>query len=145
MTGVSNRDPLDLVECDLIAGTVVELGRTRAFVRRHRLGVLERAAPLKVSGDPRSAKSVAADPALHAELGGAALDHAPGVNAVHHGCGERASATGCGAEEGGLFFLPDAGRIDVGVQIGLQIVVRRHFVTLAAFLAGTNERPIFVA
>jgi hypothetical protein len=43
------------------------------------------AASLKVSGDPRGAKGVAADPALHAELGRAALNHAPGVDAVHHG------------------------------------------------------------
>jgi hypothetical protein len=54
-------------------------------VRSHRLGVLKRAASLKVSGDPRGPKGVAADPALHAELGRAALNHAPGVDAIHHG------------------------------------------------------------
>jgi len=40
---------LDLVERDLIPGSVVELGRARAFVGRHRLRVLEGAAGLEVA------------------------------------------------------------------------------------------------
>jgi hypothetical protein len=31
----SNRDPLDLIECDLVAGPIIELGCPRAFVRGH--------------------------------------------------------------------------------------------------------------
>jgi hypothetical protein len=57
---------------------------------------------------------VTADPALHAELGRAALDHPPGVNAIHRGRCEPAGAARRGAEEGGLLFVPDAGRIDIG-------------------------------
>jgi hypothetical protein len=31
----SNRNPLHLIECNLIAGAITELGGARAFVRRH--------------------------------------------------------------------------------------------------------------
>jgi len=41
---------LDLVERDLIVPAVVELGGTRAFVRRHLLGVLEEAAIEQIDG-----------------------------------------------------------------------------------------------
>jgi len=37
----SNIDPLDLIERDLIASPIIELGRPRAFVRCHRLGVFD--------------------------------------------------------------------------------------------------------
>ena len=46
-----NRNPLDLIEGDVIAGAVVELGGARAFVRRHELGVFQRAAGFEVGGD----------------------------------------------------------------------------------------------
>jgi hypothetical protein len=49
------------------------------------LGIFQRAAAFKVSCNSRGAECVAADPALQAELGRAALNHAPGVDAVHHG------------------------------------------------------------
>ena len=57
----SDRNPLDFIECDLVAGPVVELGRARAFVRRHGLGVFKGAAVLKVGRYPRGPESVAAD------------------------------------------------------------------------------------
>ena len=57
-----NRDPLHLVERYLIAGAIVELGGARTFVRGHGLGVLQRAAGFKISGDARGAEGMAADP-----------------------------------------------------------------------------------
>jgi hypothetical protein len=68
---------------------------------------------------------VAADPDAHAELGGAALHHAPGVDAVHGRGGQRAGAADGGAEEGGLAALANAGRLDIGVEIGFQSVMCR--------------------
>ena len=44
----SNRNSFHLVERDLVAGAVVELGGARAFVRGHELGVFERAAGFEV-------------------------------------------------------------------------------------------------
>src|ERR1700730_14733386 len=64
----SDRYPLDLVEGDLITGTVVQLGGTRTFVRSHGLGVFERAASLKIGRDPSCPEGVAADLDLHSEF-----------------------------------------------------------------------------
>ena len=36
----SNRNPFDLIECDLIARPIVELGGARAFMRGHHLRIL---------------------------------------------------------------------------------------------------------
>jgi len=52
----SNRNPLDFIERDLIAGTVVELGGARAFVRSHQLGVFQRAAGLEIAVMPVARK-----------------------------------------------------------------------------------------
>ena len=47
--------------------------------------------------------------------------------------GQCAGAAGGGAEEGCLAGVANAGRLYIGVEIGLQIVMGRHFMTLAAF------------
>jgi hypothetical protein len=52
----------------------------------------ERAASLKVGRDSGGPEGVAADLDLHAELGRAALDRAPGVDPVHGRSRERAGA-----------------------------------------------------
>ena len=69
-----------------------------------------------VIGDARGAEGMAADPGARAELGGAALDHAPGIDAVHSRYGERSGAAGGGAEEGALAADADAGRLDIRVE-----------------------------
>ena len=56
-----------LIERDLIAGAIVELGRARAFMRGHGLGVLQRAAGFEVGGDAGCSKRVTTDPDLHAK------------------------------------------------------------------------------
>ena len=71
------------IKRDLVAGAIVELGGARAFVRGHGLSILQSAAGFKIGGDPGCSESVAADPDSRAEIGGASLDHAPGVDAVH--------------------------------------------------------------
>lgn len=65
------------------AGAVVELGDAGALVCGHWLRVPERNASLEVGGDAGRREGVAADPDAHAERGGAALDHAVGLDAVH--------------------------------------------------------------
>ena len=52
----SNGDPLHFVECYGIAGAIIELSGTRAFMRRHRFRVLERAAGFKIGGDAGGAE-----------------------------------------------------------------------------------------
>ena len=56
-----NCDPLDLVERDLVAGAVVELGGLGAGVVGDFLGLLERAAVLAVGGDAGGPEGVVAD------------------------------------------------------------------------------------
>ena len=62
--GSSNLDPLDFIEGDLVAGAVVKLGRARAFVCGHCLGVFERAASLHIRGYAGRAEYVAAELAV---------------------------------------------------------------------------------
>jgi hypothetical protein len=64
--------------------------RAWAFVRRHFLRVLERAACGDISGDPGGAERVTADIRRDAGRGGAPADHPPGVRLV---VGQRAAVT----------------------------------------------------
>jgi hypothetical protein len=54
--GQLNRNPLDLIKGDFIARAVIEFGRGRTFLRRHELGVFQRAAGFEISGDAGGAK-----------------------------------------------------------------------------------------
>ena len=53
---------------------------------------------------------------------------------MHRLVGQRAGAAGGGAEQGSLAGVADSRRLDIGVEIGFEIVMRRHFMALAAFL-----------
>jgi len=77
------RDPIDLIQRDLVAGAIVKLCRARAFVRRHGLSVFECAAGLEIRGDASRAEHVAAELALEAGFGRPSADHLIGVDAVH--------------------------------------------------------------
>ena len=50
------------MERNLIAGAVIELRRTRAFVRGHGLRVLQSAAGFEIGRDAGGAEGMAADP-----------------------------------------------------------------------------------
>src|SRR2546425_7309905 len=87
-----NLDPLDFVEGDGVAGTIIELGRLRAFVGGHGLRVFQRAPGFEIDGDPRGPERMAVDPPLEAHRGRAMLDHTIGVDAVHGVVGEEGVA-----------------------------------------------------
>ena len=137
----SNRNPLDLVERNLVAGAVVELRRARAGMVSHGLSVFERAAvgeKIRESGRP---KCVAAHVGVDAGLLGAPADHAPDIDAVHRQRRQRAAMPVGGAEQGSPFRSEQPGRMHVGVEIGFEIVMRRHLVDLAAFsLSRSRQR-----
>ncbi len=59
-------NPLHLILREPLLGAIVELGRARAFVRRHFLSVLQRTAIGKVSGDAGRAERVIADRRVNA-------------------------------------------------------------------------------
>jgi hypothetical protein len=54
---------------------VIELGRPQAFMRHHKLRVLEGLTGFEIGGNAGHAKSVAADLDRHAESSGATLNH----------------------------------------------------------------------
>ena len=87
-----NNDPLNLIECDLVTGAVVELGRARTFVCGHELRIFEGAAGVHIGRDPGRPKRMAINAPLEGHVGRAALDHAVGVDAVHRMVGEPARA-----------------------------------------------------
>jgi hypothetical protein len=60
---------VDLVERDLIAPAIVELGGARALVRGHGLGLFERAAGLEIGGDAGRAEHMAAELDLETGFG----------------------------------------------------------------------------
>ena len=72
------------------------------------------------------------------------LDHAPGIDTVHRLLGQRAGGAGGGTEEGGFAGIADAGGLYIGIEIGFQVVMRRHLMALATFLDAvgpTNACP----
>jgi hypothetical protein len=108
-------NPLHLVLRQPFLGAIVKLGRARAFMRSHRLGVLKRAAVAEIGSDPGRAERVIADRRHDAGGRCAAADHAPGIRLRHgllgqHGC----VVPRAGAEEKSLAILGDTGGIDVG-------------------------------
>jgi hypothetical protein len=107
-------------------------------MRRHGLSIFQSAASLEIGGDASGAEGMTADADSRAEIGGAALDHAPGVDAVHRVFRQRVGPANSGAEQGGLAVVADAGGLDVGVQVRFEIMMRRHLMTLAAFLMQTD-------
>src|SRR3954470_21543656 len=94
----SNQDALYLVQADLIAAPVVELGGAgRGVVGDHRR-LLQRAAVLEVRGDAGGAKSVIADPSPNACRLRPALDHGVSVRLRQGRAGQQTRAPAKGAE-----------------------------------------------
>jgi hypothetical protein len=66
--GLLNRNPLDLVERNLVARAIIELRRARAGMIGHRLGVFERAAIGEIIREAGRAERVAAHFSVDAGL-----------------------------------------------------------------------------
>ena len=116
----SDHDPLDLVEVDLVAATIVEAGGPRALVVRHGLGDLELAAVLEVLGDASRAERVIADTCRNASGEGPSADHAVGVRLAHGALGELLpAAPRRRPEEVTLRVNVQASAVKVRVQVGL--------------------------
>jgi hypothetical protein len=72
---------------------------------------------------------------------GPAFDHPQGVVGVHRPVGEIPRLACGGAEEGAFLLASDAGRLDLGVQVGIGVVVGGHLVPLAALLVQAEPGP----
>ena len=138
----SNVDPLDLVERNLFAKTVVELGGAGGFVPRDPGRDLKVATVSKVLGDPRAAEAVGADLGREPRLAGATLDHLERAQPRHGPFLKRIAAPGPAApEEGPAPVLADAGGLEVGVDVFLGGVVGGDHVVPPALLVEPEERP----
>lgn len=124
-----DHDPFDLVQADLVGGSVVELRCPRGFMRCDLLGVLECAAVLQVGGDAGPAERVAAN--RHQNTCGtcSAADHLPclGLRQASdrqwpaHRAPQR-------SEDRTLALLADVGDVEVDVEIPLKRVVNGNLV-----------------
>jgi hypothetical protein len=65
---------------------------------------------------------VATDLDLHAELGGAALDHAPGIDPVHSLAVQQAGAAKGRAKKGAFVIVTSAGCTDIFIEKGFELV-----------------------
>ena len=75
----SNRNPFDFVQRDFVAGSVVQLRGAWRLVGGDCLGVLDRAAILKIRGDSGGPEGVTAGGGGESGSQGAAFDHAEHV------------------------------------------------------------------
>src|SRR5580704_14029250 len=117
----SNRNPLDLIEGNLISSPIIELGGARAFVRGHELGVFERAAGFEVGRYASCPEGVATNPDLQADFAGAALDHAVCIDPMHRRGRERPGPPDGRAEQGTLVVADDAGGTNVLIEEGFEL------------------------
>jgi hypothetical protein len=142
---VSDHNPLDLIERDLVAAPVVEAGSPGRLMGGHLLGGLQPAAVLEVGRYPGGAEGVAADLGLDAGLAGPPANHPPDIG-LEQGIGSQLPGAALdGAEQWPLALLlavlADAGGRNVLLKVAVEIVVGRHLVFLAALLVQPDPAP----
>ena len=96
-TFVSDRDPLDFVECNFVAGPIVRLGRPRVLMRHRGLGI-QCAAGLQTGGHAGGSKRMTSDLNLQARSPGAPLDHPRASIQFNRLLGQLSCAAGGGTD-----------------------------------------------
>jgi hypothetical protein len=94
-----HHDPLDLDLRESLLGAVVDLGGARAFVRRHRLRVLQRAPVGEIRRDAGRAERVVADRCNDAGGECALAHHAPGIDPTVKGLKRSSMVARCSMAE----------------------------------------------
>ena len=135
-----NPDLLDILDGDRVRRPVVELGRARALMRGDRLGALECAAIEEIRRDTRGPEGVAI---RLAEPDGrdAPLDHPEHIHPAQPARTESARPRHR-APQGRVFLGRDPGRVEIGVEIGLRLVVDRYGVVLAPFFLSRSHQRL---
>ena len=96
-------------------GTIVQLRRAWALVRRQLLSVLKCATVREVSGNASRAEGMATDWCGDAGRGCSTADHPPGVRLAQGPLGQHGAFVAAGGpEQPALTVLDDAGRVDIG-------------------------------
>ncbi len=75
----SDHDPLDLIEGNLIGGTIVKLGRSWGFMGGDGLGVFDGTSVVEIGGDAGRSKGVATDGRGETDDVSPPLDHAKSI------------------------------------------------------------------
>ena len=130
-----NNNPLDFIQRDFIARSVVKFCRSRRLVRGDGLRFLDRSAILQVSRDSGGPESVAACADGKPDAACPPFDHAKHVVGVHSALRDDPArlAVEC-SEQGRVAIASDCRRVKIRVEICLGIMVRRNLVMLSTFL-----------
>ena len=85
----------------------------------------------RLGGDAGRSERVAADLRSQTRVSRAPADHAPDVDAVHRQSGKDAHLADRRAEEWSAARSADPCRVKILIEVGFELVVRRHFVPFA--------------
>src|ERR1039458_5867065 len=134
----SDRNPLDLIETDIVPAPVVKAGGTRGLMRGDLLRDFQTAAIPQVCGNPGRPESMVSDLRMDAGSHGAPPDHPVGVRLAHRQACERVGFPGRCAEQRPFWIHFQIGTLDVGFQIFVELVVRRYVVALATLFVQSD-------
>jgi hypothetical protein len=135
---LSEPDPLDFFEGDIVRRAVVRFRCPGRLVGRNMGARFEGTAVLEVDGDAGRAETVVGNPALDAACFGAALDDAEGVDAGHALGRELVGATASGPENRSFGVVLHTGRRDVRIEILLGLVMAGDFMELHVLFVETQ-------
>lgn len=128
-------DPFYFVEAEFLAPSVVQLCRARTGMIRHLRRLLQRSTVFQIRRDSGRPKAVIAELGRDAGCRRSAAYHRVGVP-LGQGSARQQAGPAPDRRKQRSFGVPSEARaIDVGGEVGLKIVVARHGVRLAAFLA----------
>src|SRR5579883_428136 len=138
---VLNSNLLDLIQGDLIIGSVIKFGGSGTLVRGHSLGVFKGTTIVEIGSDPCGSEGVIAN--RRGDAGGlrAALKHAPGVGLGHTALAQHTRSSYCGPKNHSLAVVRNAGVVEVILQIALEVVVAGHGVLFTTFFVEANPEP----
>ena len=141
---VSDKNPLHLIERDLVVRPIVEFRGARRFVCRNLLRLFNRPAIGKISRDPRRPKRVTARGRRESRRLGPAFHHAKDVRSRDREFRDLAASSTKRAEEGSAGFQSDARRLQIRIDVVFSVVVSGHFVVFAAFFVESNPAALSV-
>ena len=144
----SDEDPLDVIEADVVGAPIVEPGGPGVGMVGHLARLFQRAAIFEVGSDAGTPKGMVADRRGDAGALGPAAHHGMGLTRRDSTAGQPLMATaGPGGDRGkqrGFRLMAEPARIEIGVQIGLEIVVAGHLMTLAALFVEPHPEAALV-
>ena len=125
-------NPLDLTNCDLVFGPVIQFGGPGRLMRSHLLGMLEPASIFEVNRYTSSAPGVTPDRRQKPRVPRSFPDRCPGIVPIQRAPGKHGAGLVHALKQRLLVLNTDS--CQVLIDSFLNLVVGRHFMLLAAFL-----------